>query len=58
MGWWPGGEAGLEGWPAWRNGGPGDPKGMDLPSKECSGVNIVTYNIRPNTKLRRIFIFT
>ena len=27
--------------------GPGGRRGMDLRSKECSGVNIVTLNIQP-----------
>ena len=33
--------AGRVGWRAWSVGGPGDWRGMDLRSKECSGVNIV-----------------
>ena len=34
--------AGLEGWLAGWDGEPCGPKGMDLRSKKCSGVNIVT----------------
>ena len=44
---WPGGMQALEGQvgPGWLtgcDGGPGGRRGMDLLSKECSGVNIVT----------------
>ena len=38
----PGRVAGRVGWRAGSGGGPGDWRGMDLQSKECSGVNIVT----------------
>ena len=38
----PGLVAGRVGWRAGSGGGPGDRRGMDLQSKECSGVNIVT----------------
>ena len=38
----PGRVAGRVGWRAGSGGGPGDRRGMDLQSKECSGVNIVT----------------
>ena len=34
--------AGRVRWRAGSGGGPGDRRGMDLRSKECSGVNIVT----------------
>ena len=34
--------AGRVGWRAGWGGGPGGRRGMDLRSKECSGVNIVT----------------
>ena len=34
--------AGQVRWLAWSGGGPGYLRGMDLQSKECSGVNIVT----------------
>ena len=34
--------AGQVGWLSGERGGPGGRKGMDLRSKECSGVNIVT----------------
>ena len=37
-----GGVAGRLGWRAWSGGGQGGRKGMDLRSKEYSGVNIVT----------------
>ena len=42
VGWraWSGGGPGQGG--AGSGGGPGDWRGMDLQSKECSGVNIVT----------------
>ena len=42
---WGGGPCGMEGRVGWRAGSggrPGDRRGMDLLSKECSGVNIVT----------------
>ena len=50
MAWWDGGPGGWragsggvqDGWRAGSGGGPGDQRGMDLRSKECSGVNIVT----------------
>ena len=38
----PGRVAGRVGWRAGWGGGPGGRRGMDLRSKECSGVNIVT----------------
>ena len=37
-----GGVSGRVGWRAGSGGGLGDRRGMDLQSKECSGVNIVT----------------
>ena len=39
--------AGQVRWRAWSGGGPGDQRGVDLPSKERSGVNIVTKHIQP-----------
>ena len=42
VGWRAGWVAGRVGWRAGSGGGPGDRRGMDLQSKECSGVNIVT----------------
>ena len=42
MGGGPGQVAGRIEWRAGSGGGPGDRRGMDLRSKECSGVNIVT----------------
>ena len=42
MGGGPGRVAGRVRWRAGSGGGPGDWGGMDLQSKECSGVNIVT----------------
>ena len=47
VGWragWDGGQGLVAGGVRWRagsGGGPGDWRGMDLRSKECSGVNIV-----------------
>ena len=38
----PGQVAGQVRWLAWSGGRPGYLRGMDLLSKECSGVNIVT----------------
>ena len=42
VGWRAGWVAGRVEWRAWSGGGPGGWRGMDLLSKECSGVNIVT----------------
>ena len=39
MGGWTGQVAGRIGWRAGSGGGPVDWRGMDLQSKECSGVN-------------------
>ena len=49
--WWASWEGGPDGRLAWSGGGPGGQRGMDLWSKdtECSGVNIVTWNIQPLT---------
>ena len=51
VGWLAGSGGGLEG-----GGGPGGRGGMDILSKECSGVNTVICRI-PN-HLCRIFYFT
>ena len=48
--------AGLAGWWAGRDGGLVGPKGMDLQSKECCGVNKVTYNIQPLTLNIRLYL--
>ena len=42
VGWWAGSGGGPGGRRAGWGGGPGGRRGMDLQSKECSGVNIVT----------------
>ena len=48
--WWWAGSGGGQGRVAGRGGGgPGGRSGMDLQSKECSGVNIVMWNIQPPT---------
>ena len=44
---WQGQVAGRVRWLAGSGGGPGDQRRMDLLSKECSGVNIVTQHIQP-----------
>ena len=50
--------AGRVGWWAGSGGGLGGRSGMDLRSKECSGVNIVTLNLRRIfNHLRKIFDF-
>ena len=41
-GWRAGSGGGQDGWRAGSGGGQGDRRGMDLRSKECSGVNVVT----------------
>ena len=41
--------AGRIGWQAGSGGWQGDWRGMDLQSKECSGMNIVTLHIQPLT---------
>ena len=48
--------AGRVRWRAGSGGGQGDRRGMDLWSKECSGVNIVTYHILPPTKDTLLYI--
>ena len=55
----PGRVAGRAGRLAGSGGGPGGRRGMNFQGKECSGVHIVTWNLRRIFEhLRRIFDFT